>query len=109
MKHLRKFNESENQNDLEFKLVGAIDKEEVGNITIQDKYFNLEDGREVRGGYDEDNEFVLIVNDGKIEVAIYEYEISNPGVFGNIIIVPGNDSITLYDFLTDKHKVMYIR
>ena len=116
MKHIKKFNEDMESNELGFKLIGPIDPEEVeGEIEIGDSFKNysfakLPDGSELKGGYDEgDHEYILVVKDGKIEVAIYEYEIMNPFVFGDVIVVPGHDSITCYNYKTGEYKVGYIR
>jgi hypothetical protein len=116
MKHLKKFNENIESNELGFKLVGPMDPEEVqGEIKIGDSFKDysfakLPDGSEVKGGYDEDEtEYTLIVKDGKIEVAIYEYEIMDSFVFGDIVIVCGHDSITCYNYVTGEDTTKYIR
>jgi hypothetical protein len=111
MKHLRKFNEDMESNDeLGFKLIGISEDEIEGEIEIGQSLNKLSDGSELKEGYDEEgHEFVLIVKDGKIEVAIYEYEIMNPFVFGDVIVVPGHDSITCYNFKTGEDKSGYIR
>jgi hypothetical protein len=114
MKHIRKFNEDMDMesNDLGFKLVGSLTADEIeGDITISKYgYGKLPDGSELKEGSDEEGrEFVLIVKDGKIEVAISEYEISNPFVFGDIVIVPGHDSITCYNFKTGESTTEGIR
>jgi hypothetical protein len=116
MKHLKKFNEDMESNELGYKLIGPIDPEEVeGEIQIGDSFKNysfakLPDGSELKGGYDEGHhEYVLVVKNGIIEVAIYEYEIMNPFVFGDIIIVSGHDSITCYNFVTGEQKTVDIR
>ena len=120
MKRLRKFNEDMDSDpvfityhsSLIYKVVGSMEPDEVdGQIETEPRAFaNLPDGSELKFGYDEaDSEFVCIVKDGKIEVAIYEYEITNPFVFGDVIVVPGHDSITCYNYKTDEVKVGYIR
>lgn len=116
MKHLRKFNEDMESNDeLGFKLVNMEPDEIEGDIKIgipwrRGSWGKLPDGSELKEGYDEGGaEFVLIVKDGKIEVAISEYEIMNPFVFGDIIVVPGHDSITCYNFKTGEDKTGQIR
>lgn len=117
MKHLKKYNEDMDSNP-GYKVVGSMDPDEVqGQIEVERSdisdtraFANLPDGSELKFGYDEaDSEFVCIVKDGKIEVAIYEYEITNPFVFGDVIVVPGHDSITCYNYKTDEVKVGYIR
>ena len=113
MKHIRKFNEDMNMESsgLGFKLVGSLRADEIeGDITIGYTHEKLPDGSELKEGYDEGGaEFALIVKDGKIEVAIYEYEISNPFVFGDVIVVPGHDSITCYNLKTGESTTEHIR
>jgi hypothetical protein len=114
MAHIKKFNEDIDMesNGLGFKLVGSLTADEIeGDITISKYgYGKLPDGSELKEGYDEGGaEFVLIVKDGKIEVAISEYEISNPFVFGDIVIVPGHDSITCYNLKTGESTTEHIR
>ena len=110
MKHLRKFNEDMESDELGFKLVNMEPDEVDGDIKIGQSWDKLPDGSELKEGYDEGGaEFALIVKDGKIEVAIYEYEIMNPFVFGDIIVVPGHDSITCYNFTTGEYTTGYIR
>ena len=108
MKHLRKFNEELENSNPSYELIGC-DSNEVGQITIGDKIADLSDGRELHDAYDENNDCVVIVKDGKIEVAIFEYEISNPFVFGDVIVVPGHDSITVYNIKTGENKTEQIR
>jgi len=113
MKHIKKFNEDIDMesNELGFKLVGSMMVEEIeGDITIGHSWDKLPDGSELKEGYDEGGaEFVLIVKDGKIEVAISEYEIMNPFVFGDVVVVPGHDSITCYNLKTGESTTEYIR
>ena len=113
MKHIRKFNEDMDMEStgLGFKLVGSMMIDEIqGDIKIGHSFGKLPDGSELKEGYDEgSSEFVLIVKDGKIEVAISEYEISNPFLFGDVIVVPGHDSITCYNFKTGESTTEYIR
>ena len=113
MTHIRKFNEDMDMesNELGFKLIGSMEADEIeGDIKIRRTHFRLPDGYELKDGYDEgDTEYVLIVKDGKIEVAIYEYEISNPFVFGDVIVVPGHDSITCYNLKTGESTTEHIR
>jgi hypothetical protein len=110
MKRLRKFNEDMGSDDLGFKLINIEPDELEGEIEIGQSWSKLPDGSELKGGYDEgDHEYILVVKDGKIEVAIYEYEIMNPFVFGDVIVVPGHDSITCYNYKTGEYKVGYIR
>jgi hypothetical protein len=117
MKHIKKFNEDIDMesNELGFKLIGSMEADEIeGDIEIckfgGGVMTKLPDGYELKIGNDEGgSEFVLIVKDGKIEVAIYEYEISNPFVFGDIVIVPGHDSVTCYNLKTGESTTEYIR
>jgi len=110
MKRLRKFNEDMESDDLGFKLINMEPDELDGEIKIGQSWDKLPDGSELKEGYDgEGHEFVLIVKDGQIQVAIYEYEIMNPFVFGDVIVVPGHDSITCYNYKTGEYKVGYIR
>ena len=114
MAHIKKFNEDIDMesNGLGFKLIGSLTADEIeGDITIGRGFHGrLPDGSELKEGYDEGSaEFVLIVKDGKIEVAISEYEIINPFVFGDVIVVPGHDSITCYNFKTGEHIIEAIR
>ncbi len=110
MKRLRKFNEDMGSDDLGFKLINIEPDELEGEIEIGQSWSKLPDGSELKEGYDEEgHEFVLIVKDGQIQVAIYEYEIMNPFVFGDVIVVPGHDSITCYNYKTGEYKVGYIR
>jgi hypothetical protein len=110
MKHIRKFNENM-ESGLGFKLVGIKEEEISGDIEIgKYEYDKLPDGSELKEGYDErGREFALIVKDGKIEVAIHEYEMINPFVFGDVVIVPGHDSITCYNFKTGEDAQGSIR
>jgi hypothetical protein len=117
MKHIRKFNEDMDMEStgLGFKLIGSMEADEIeGDINFDEKgggvMTKLPDGSELKIGDDEGGtEFVLIVKDGKIEVAIYEYEMSNPFVFGDIVIVPGHDSITCYNLKTGESTTEHIR
>jgi hypothetical protein len=125
MKHIRKFNEdiivtsdsnAEMESGLGFKLIGIEADEIEGDIKIGHSLGKLPGGYELKEGYDESGpnqsssaEFVLIVKDGKIEVAISEYEISNPFVFGDVVVVPGHDSITCYNLKTGESTEGYIR
>ncbi len=111
MKHLKKFNEDMESNDeLGFKLIGISEDEIETEIEIGQSLDKLSDGSELKVGYDEEgNEFVLIVKDGMIEVAIYGYEIMNPFVFGDVIVVPGHDAVTCYNFKTGESKSGFIR
>ena len=110
MKHLKKYNEDMESDELGFRLVNMEPEELDGEIEIGQSWDRLPDGSELKEGYDEEGrEFVLIVRDGQIEVAIYEYEIINPFVFGDIIVVPGHDSITCYNFKTGEDKSGFIR
>ena len=110
MKHLKKYNEDMESDELGFRLVNMEPEELDGEIEIGQSWDRLPDGSELKEGYDEEGrEFVLIVRDGQIEVAIYEYEIMNPFVFGDIIVVPGHDSITCYNFKTGEDKTSFIR
>jgi hypothetical protein len=80
------------------------------NIRIGYSFGKLPDGSELKEGHDNGGaEFALIVKDGRIEVAISEYEIMNPFVFGDVVIVPGNDSITCYNFKTGESTTEQIR
>ena len=110
MKHLKKFNEDMESDELGFKLINMEPDELDGEIEIGQSWDKLPDGSELKEGFDEEgHEFVLIVKDGMIEVAIYEYEIMNPFVFGDIIVVPGHDSITCYNFTNGESKSADIR
>jgi hypothetical protein len=113
MKHIRKFNEDMDMEStgLGFKLIGSMEADEIeGDIKMGGVMTKLPDGSELKIGNDEGGaEFVLIVKDGKIEVAIYEYEISNPFVFGDIVIVPGHDSVTCYNLKTGESTTEHIR
>ena len=111
MKHIKKFNEDmDMESGLGFKLIGIEADEIEGDIRIGYSFGKLPDGSELKEGSDEaGHEFALIVKDGRIEVAISEYEISNPFVFGDVVIVPGHDSITCYNFKTGENTTKYIR
>ena len=110
MKHLKKYNEDMESDELGFELINMEPEEFDGEIEIGQSWDRLPDGSELKEGYDEEGrEFVLIVRDGQIEVAIYEYEIMNPFVFGDIIVVPGHDTITCYNFKTGEDKTSFIR
>ena len=111
MKRLRKFNE-DMDSDPVYNVVGSMEADEVdGQIEVEPRAFaNLPDGSELKFGFDESGaEFVCIVKDDEIAVAISEYEISNPFVFGDIIVVPGHDTITCYNYVTGEDKVGIIR
>jgi hypothetical protein len=65
-----------------------------------------------RGGnlIDVGNENVLVLgSDGKPSAIIGEYEMSNPFIFDDVVIVPGHDSITCYNMKTGKHITSHIR
>jgi len=121
MAHIKKFNEDIDMesNELGFKLIGSLTADEIeGDITIGGSHgtpcqivsCRLPDGSELKEGYDEGGaEFILIVKDGKIEVAISEYGIMNPFVFGDVVVVPGHDSITCYNLKTGESTTEYIR
>jgi hypothetical protein len=111
MKHIKKFNEDmDMESGLGFKIIGIEADEIEGDIRIGYSFGKLPDGSELKEGSDEaGHEFALIVKDGKIEVAISEYEIMNPFVFGDVIIVPGHDSITCYNLKTGESTTEYIR
>ena len=111
MKHIKKFNEDmDMESGLGFKIIGIEADEIEGDIRIGYSFGKLPDGSELKEGSDEaGHEFALIVKDGKIEVAISEYEIINPFVFGDVIVVPGHDSITCYNFKTGEHIIEAIR
>lgn len=113
MKRIKKFNEDmdmDMESGLGFKIIGIEADEIEGDIRIGYSFGKLPDGSELKEGSDEaGHEFALIVKDGKIEVAISEYEIMNPFVFGDVIIVPGNDSITCYNLKTGESTTEHIR
>ena len=111
MKHIKKFNEDmDMESGLGFKLIGIEADEIEGDIRIGYSWVKLPDGSELKEGSDEAGaEFALIVKDGKIEVAISEYEIMNPFVFGDVVVVPGHDSITCYNLKTGESTTEYIR
>ena len=111
MKRIKKFNEDmDMESGLGFKIIGIEADEIEGDIRIGYSFGKLPDGSELKEGYDEaGHEFTLIVKDGKIEVAISEYEIINPFVFGDVVVVPGHDSITCYNLKTGESTTEYIR
>jgi len=111
MKHIKKFNEDmDMESGLGFKLIGIEESEIEGDIKIGYSFGKLPDGSELKEGHDNGGaEFALIVKDGRIEVAISEYEISNPFLFGDVIVVPGHDSITCYNLKTGESTTEYIR
>lgn len=54
--------------------------------------------------------FVVVFNDDYAPIAlICEYEVVNPFWFGDIIVVPGHDSITCFNKVTLESKRAYIR
>lgn len=56
-------------------------------------------------------EFIIVFNEEKngIDAIVGEYEISNPFVFGDVLIVPGHDSITCYNKVTKETTTSQIR
>ena len=112
MKHIRKFNEDMESTGLGLKFIPSEMVNRIeGDIEIDSmKLDTLPDGSELRYGYDKRGaEYALIVKDGEIEVVIYEYEIMNPFVFGDIVVVPGHDSITCYNYKTGESTKEHIR
>ena len=57
-----------------------------------------------------DQRFVVVFGSDRAPIAIItQYEISNPIVFGDVVVVPGHDSITCYNKVTGEEKTGYIR
>lgn len=114
--HVKSFKLFENnEGALPYKFIG-LDKSEIKGITNIEIYthwsLDLPNGKKLTKGWVKEAgyEFALILDQsGEIEVAIYQYEISNPDFFGDIIVVPGHDSITLYNYVTGEDKIMLIR
>jgi hypothetical protein len=52
---------------------------------------------------------VYLDDEGTPKVIVFEYEISNPLVFADVLIVPGHDSITCYDLKNEVFKTVSIR
>ena|ERR1022692_2102483 len=79
---------------------------EVGRNTPQDR---------IRDGISQFDDFVIVYDPTTIDIdntpiaIIGEYELSNPFVFGDIVICPGHDSVTVYNKETKEHKKGYIR
>lgn len=59
--------------------------------------------------FGEARNFVVILEGDDVVAVIREYESVNPFVFGDVIIVPGHDAITCYNFKTKESKRGYIR
>jgi hypothetical protein len=62
-------------------------------------------GREREGLVSMGENFVFLFPD----ILIGEYELSNPFIFGDVVVCPGHDSITCYNKVTGEHKIAYIR
>jgi hypothetical protein len=71
----------------------------------------IEDPKRIRDGISEVGYNHVVVFDEKLApvALITEYEMMNPFVFGDVVIVPGRDSITCYDKSTGEFKREHIR
>lgn len=127
---IRKFNESEN-----YILTWGNLKEIVENGDVQ--LVNMEMGdfldsmenqdleqplyrkAPTNGLQEVDELFVIVFDKNSINydmnsipepiAVIGEYEIMNPFVFGDVVIVPGHDSITCFNMNTGESTTSYIR
>ena len=127
---LKKFNEhSENSNDYQEVENGIIyndilyigDTEDLGSmvgtkdfilandIEIDRDILTLYDGSKVQEGYFHNAEFILISKNGKVEVVIGVYELSNCTVFNDVLVIPGHDEIILYNVKTKESVNLPIR
>lgn len=140
MKHLKKYNESNNQpepytwdelmyrieND-ECKLTpskySAMDEVKSDTIESIKKYLSMNarrfpdmntapivDTKRIIDGISEvGGNYVVVFDDNLAPIAlITEYDMMNPFVFKNVVIVPGRDSITCYDKSTGEFKREHI-
>lgn len=77
---------------------------DMNTAPIEDPKRIIDGIAEVGGNY------VAVFDDDLAPVAlITEYDMMNPFVFGNVVIVPGRDSITCYDKSTGEFKRERIR
>lgn len=68
------------------------------------------DPKRIHNGIAEVYDYLIVFDDNLAPVAILdEYEMMNPFVFGDVVIVPGRDSITCYNKLTREIKRAHIR
>ncbi len=52
---------------------------------------------------------ILVFKGNNCLYAIFEYELSNPFTFDDIIVCPGHDDITVFNYKTGKNKKSHIR
>ncbi len=89
--------------------------EDIKENILYMREFNLKHGNKdiFDSPVDEENGMYYINEYGifleKEKVVIGEYEMSNPFIFGDVVVVPGRDSITCYNLKTGEHVVSYIR
>ena len=133
MKHLKKYNESTNHpepytwDELIYRIENGECKlppskyspmDEVKSDALESikRYLSMntapiEDPKRIIDGIAEvGGNYVAVFDDDLAPVAlITEYDMMNPFVFGNVVIVPGRDSITCYDKSTGEFKRERIR
>lgn len=130
MRHLRKYNEENQFNQVTYKdIIDLVEADQVKLINIEKEviidYINemVELNSKRRGvnilnnpigrGQKELVEvgdlFLIVFEEGKPSVIIGEYELCNAFQFGDVIICPGHDSITCYNKKTGEHQTSYIR
>ena len=129
MKHLRKYNESANEgqfytwDELLFRIengdVNLLDEEKHEVLDMVGEYINLKSSRDPefhnttivpKNGIFSLRDLVIVFDSDNAPIAILtEYEMSGPTVFGDVVMLPGHDSITLYNRVTGEHKRHHIR
>lgn len=130
MKRIIRYNEAANEgqfytwDELVFKIetgdVDLVESDKVEVLDIVNGHINFRNSRDSEfhnstmvprngilciGGdsvvvFDKDNAPITILT---------EYEMGDPTMFCDIVVLPGHDSITLYNRLTGEHKVHYHR
>jgi hypothetical protein len=128
MKHIKKYTESKEQDGgpiLTWRMIlDNLDKIKLVNLTKSDVEEFIKDlqkndrnvwGRKIDLDSEVDpyfkkshltniavfEDFAILVDENDTPTTlIYEYELSNPFEFGDIIICPGHDSITCYNKVT---------
>ena len=131
---IKKFNEAEVNENLgiptymelldmiendEIKLVNT-DKDDFINHIDRSLQWNIGRGRDIsnnpianpgsiRDGIIYDGDAIYVMDGNRPIAVIIEYELMNPFVFGDVIVVPGHDSITCYNLKTGESTTEHIR
>lgn len=133
MKHLRKYNEAANEGESYTwdELIFRIDSGETKLIRTEREdlieYIEWHNKRnpdfhtspickntswdKIKNGMSYvDERFVFVYDEKNAPIAVIsEYEMMNPFVFGDVIILPGHDSVTCYNKVTGEHTSQHIR